>query len=250
MATKPEVIRATDDEARALAKGLIRASASAALATLSEDGAPLASLTSVAADMDGAPVILVSHLSGHTANLAADPRCSLLFARGGKGDPLAHPRVSVMGRMRQVDRAGPEGLRVRARFLSRQPKAALYVDFPDFVFLKLDITHASLNGGFGKAFALTAADLTTDLAGAEALAAAEADIIAHMNDDHADTVKLYATRLARRDAAPWRLVSLDPEGVDLAAGAEMARVDFPRRVATPEAARVALIALAKAARAV
>ncbi len=249
MAPRPETLRETDDEARRLAVSLMREAASAALATAGAQGAPFCSLTGVATDMDGAPVLLVSGLSAHTANLARDPRCSLLFARTGKGDPLAHPRLTVVGAVRALDRGAPEGRRVRARFLRRQPKAALYADFPDFTFLKLEIASASLNGGFGKAYEPGPADLLTALDGADPLIDAEDAVIAHMNEDHGEAVKLCATRLAGRADGPWRLVSLDPDGIDLAAGQEMARLPFARRVNDADEARAELAALARAARA-
>jgi putative heme iron utilization protein len=242
------VIRPTDADARSLARGLVRGAAAAALATLGPGQAPLSTLTSVVADMDGAPVILVSALSAHTTNLKADPRACLLFSRTGKGDPLAHPRVSVSGVFEVVARDGAEHARIRAHFLSRQPKAELYVDFPDFAFLKLSVLSASLNGGFGRAYELGPADLLTDLSGCDALAEGEADIIAHMNDDHADAVRLMATALAGREPGPWRLASLDPEGFELASGQDLARLAFGGRVATPQAARVELETLARAAR--
>jgi hypothetical protein len=242
-------IRTTDDEARALAQGLIRATASASLATLSADGYPLATLTSVAVDMDGSPLILVSGLSGHTTNLLRDRRVSLLFARTGKGDPLAHPRISVMGEAEPVARDSAAGARFRRRFLARQPKAQLYIDFPDFLFIRIAIREASLNGGFGKAYELTPADLMTPLEEAGALMEAEPDILSHMNDDHGDTVGLYATRLAKREPGPWRMVSLDPDGFEVAHGGDIARIAFKERLSTPHAAHMALVALAKLARA-
>ncbi len=231
-----------------MACSLVRASPFATLATVAVDGCPLATLTSIATDVDGAPVMLVSRLSGHTTNLLGDPRCSLLFARSGKGDPLAHPRISVMGNVDIVDRASSDGLRIRRRFLARQPKAQLYVDFPDFLFLRVNIRHASLNGGFGKAFELIPADLLSEVADAQGLVDGETDILAHMNDDHAETVRLYATVLAKREDGPWRMVSLDPDGFDIANGTAMARIAFAQRLCTPDAVHADLVKLARQAR--
>jgi heme iron utilization protein len=241
-------IRTTDCDAIELALGLVRASPFATLASLTGDGFPLATLTSVATDIDGAPVMLVSRLSGHTTNLLGDPRCSLLFARTGKGDPLAHPRISIMGEAAIVDRDSADGARIRRRFLMRQPKAQLYVDFPDFLFIKVAIRSASLNGGFGKAYELTTADLTSDTADAAELIEAEADILAHMNDDHAEAVRLYATRLGKRDEAAWRMVSLDPDGFELAAQGEMVHIAFGARLTSAEAVHAELIRLVRLAR--
>ncbi len=150
MATNKDVLRQVDDEARTLARELMRATPAASLASIDGQGFPFCSLTSVGTDSDGSPVILVSRLSTHTGNLLADARVSLLFARTGKGDPLAHPRLTVLGRAETVDRAAPEAQRLRRRFLARQPKAELYVDFPDFLFVRIRTQGASLNGGFGR----------------------------------------------------------------------------------------------------
>lgn len=147
-----------DEEARRLAMTLLREARSAALATLEADGQPFASLTGLAVDEDGTPVILISSLAAHTGHLMRDPRASLLLAAGGKGDPLAHPRLTLSVRAEAVERDSAAGQRIRQRYLDQHPKARLYVDFGDFRFLRLVIVRASLNGGFGKAYQLGAAD--------------------------------------------------------------------------------------------
>lgn len=233
-------------DAIGLAKELLRKIRSGALATLERDGAaPFASLVTVATDLDGTPLLLLSRLSAHTLNLEADPRCSILLAQGGKGDPLAHPRLTVTG---TAERSAEP--RVRARFLARHPKAALYADFPDFAFFRLAIRAGHLNGGFARAATLRADELRTDLAGLEALAESEAGAVAHMNEDHADAVALYATRLAGEEPGPWRLTGFDPEGLDLVAGERTARVAFPERLSDPASLRPVLVAMAARARAI
>ncbi len=124
------------DGARTLARDLLRRARSGALATLGRDGHPAASLVSVATDSDGTPLILVSALSGHTGNLLADPRCSLLLASSGKGDPLAHPRLTLTLRARQIARETPEGPRIRRRFLARQPEGRALRRFRRFRFFR------------------------------------------------------------------------------------------------------------------
>jgi len=233
-------------DAIGLAKSLLRKVRSGALATLErEGGAPFASLVTVATDADGTPLLLLSRLSAHTLNLEADPRCSLLLSLGGKGDPLAHPRLTVTG---TAERSAEP--RVRTRFLARHPKAALYADFPDFAFFRLVPRAGHLNGGFARAATLNAAELLTDLSGLEALADSEPGAVAHMNEDHADAVALYATQLAGEEPGPWRLTGLDPDGLDLMAGDRTARVAFPERLADPTALRPTLVAMAAKARAV
>ena len=158
---KTDPIRPTDDAARTLARGLIDGARFGALGVRDPDsGAPVVSRVAVATDRDGRPMSLVSDLSHHTRALVADPVCSLLLGEpGDRGDPLTHPRITLQCRARFVRHgaAGHPGL--RARYLERQPKAHLYIDFADFSFALLDVAEAHLNGGFGKAYRLQPADL-------------------------------------------------------------------------------------------
>ena len=228
-----------------LSKELLRSVRAGALATLDrETGSPFASLVTVATDVDGSPLLLMSRLSGHTLNLEADPRASILLAQGGKGDPLAHPRLTVNGR---AERTTEE--RVRERFLARHPKAKLYAGFGDFSFWRVTVTGGHLNGGFARAMTLEADDLRTETAGAEELIAAELGAIAHMNEDHREALKLYATRLARAPDGDWRITGIDPEGLDLLAGDMTARVPFPRRIEGAGPLRMMLKVMADEARA-
>jgi heme oxygenase (biliverdin-IX-beta and delta-forming) len=226
-------------DAAGLAKHLLRTIRSGALATLGPDGVPFATLVTVATDPDGSPLLLTSRLSGHTANMEREPRVSILLAQTGKGDPLAHPRLTVTGR---AERTGEP--RVRARFLARHPKAELYADFADFSFWRVEIAGGHLNGGFARAASLSAADLRTDLLGAEALVEAEAGALAHMNEDHREALELYATGLAGAAPGAWRTTGLDPEGIDLMLGDRTARVAFPQRVNHPKELRLILKDLA------
>jgi putative heme iron utilization protein len=232
-------------DAAGLAKTLLRTARSGALATNDpQSGFPLTTLVNVATDVDGAPILLLSGLSLHTRNLAADGRASLLLAETGKGDPLAHPRLSLVGRCTRVEDA-----RARRRFLAKHPKSQLYVQLPDFGFWRMELAAVHLNGGFGRAAAVAPADVLTAIDDAGALIEAEPSILAHMNEDHADAVRLYATRLARAPDGRWSVTGCDPEGLDLACGDETARVTFPQRLTTPADLRKSLKEMAEQARA-
>ena len=236
---------APEFDAAGIAKNLLRSIRAGALATLDRAGGfPFASLVTVATDYDGSPLLLMSPLSVHTRNLEQDPRASILLARGGKGDPLAHPRLTVVG---TAARTSDE--HVRQRFLARHSKAQLYAGFGDFSFWRLAITAAHLNGGFARAMDLAADEVRTDLSGAEELIAAEAGAVEHMNADHREALALYATKLAGAPKAEWRATGLDPEGIDLAAGDRTLRVPFPRRVAGAGPLRKVLKEMADEARA-
>lgn len=163
MSDKPSVIRPTDDEARQLARRLISTAPHISLAVLDPDsGWPSISRTLVALDDDGTPFILVSALAAHTRALLKDGRCSFLAGEPGKGDPLAHARISVQAEAQQIERSADHYSDLRQRFLSRHPKTALYIDFPDFSFFRLVLVSGSLNGGFGRAFLLQGSELLED----------------------------------------------------------------------------------------
>lgn len=238
-----------DFEPAKLAKSLLRGIRAGTLATLDRNtGHPFASLVNVATDIDGAPLILVSRLATHTANLEVDGRASLLFAATGKGDPLAHPRLTVLGRMAAIARE--DDAQARRRFLARHPKSEMYAGFGDFAFWRMDVASAHLNGGFARAADLKAADVLSEVCDAQALIDAEAGAVEHMNADHADAIKLYATKLLGEADGPWRMTGIDPDGLDLTAGDRTARLAFDERVTEAGQMRKVLVALAQKARAI
>jgi hypothetical protein len=139
---------------------------------------------------------------------------------------------------------GEDRQRLKSRYLRRHPQATLYADFPDFAFWQFAISRASLNGGFGKAYAMAGADLETPLDALLSLADIEEDAIAHMNTDHAEAVERYATFAGAKHTG-WRLSAIDPEGLDLSSGDEVIRLWFDRPLASAADLRPALVALAK-----
>ena len=107
---------------------------------------------------------------------------------------------------------------------------------------------AHLNGGFARAADLKAADVMTDVTGAEDLIEAEAGAVAHMNDDHAEAVRLYATKLLggeRRAVAAHRARS---GGARSRLGDATLRLRFPERVITAQQLRRVVVELAAQAR--
>ena len=234
-------------DARAVAHQLLRTIRSGTLATHGRDGYPFASLVTVATAMDGTPLLLLSGLSAHTQNLLADSRASILLAQSGKGDPLAHPRLTVTG-MAECITSESASANARSRFLSCHPKSALYADFGDFDFWQLSIRQAHLNGGFARAAQFDGDVLLTSMDGAEALQAVESEAIEHMNTDHKTAVRHYANTLLGLRKGAWRISALDPEGLVLALGNDSARLTFPARVHNGEELRATLGKLAKTER--
>lgn len=242
------VLRETDDDARRLAKTIMRVARFGGLAALQpETGYPIASRVAVATDVDGTPFILTSTLSGHTSAILNDPRCSLLVGEPGKGDPLAHARVTLFANAERAERGSSLHERLRRRYLARHPKAELYVDFGDFAFFRLEIGGASLNGGFGKAYELSRNDLVSG-GDISSFSNYEDGVVEHMNQDHRDAVALYAQVLCRAPPANWRLAAVDPEGIDLVAGDLVERLWFDMPLESPEQLRGVLVDLAAKAR--
>ena len=250
MADKPkDVIRETDAEAIRLAKTLTRTARYGALAVIEpETGVPLSSRVGVATDADGTPLILVSQLAAHTRAILADPRCSLLVGEPGKGDPLAHPRITLVCRAVKLEPDTPERVRAERRYLNRNPKAKLYVGLGDFSFFRLEIERASLNGGFGKAYLLTRDDVVVEGPVVEALAEAEQRAVDHMNDDHLDAIANYARYFAKSQGGGWVMTGIDVDGFDIAAGDESRRVFFASPLKDAQEMRMALVEMAKEAR--
>jgi putative heme iron utilization protein len=235
-------------DALAQAKELLRSVRAGALATLVPGNAfPFASLVNVATAPDGSPILLLSRLAAHTRHLASDPRLSLLLVQTGAGDPLAHPRVTIMGSAKCV--TDPDGrAALKARFLAKHPQSALYADFGDFAFWRVTMEQAHFNGGFARAGHFKATLIATSLEGAEALVAAEAQAVCELNRHHRDALARLATGLAGRQDGPWQATGIDPEGIDLGCGDRTARIAFPRPVRGLDDLRETLPQLIEAAR--
>jgi putative heme iron utilization protein len=221
----------------ALARRLMRLADRGALATtLAPEGledprrAPYASFVLLASDLDGSPILLLSDLADHSRNLAADPNAALLLApAAGAAEPLAEPRLTLIGRLR------PESLdRLRARFLDRHPGAALYAGFGDFRCYRMAVRKGHLVAGFGRIRWLDAGAL---LLGQEALSfwPEGSNRARRMNVDEPDLVDRLGVR-ASGMAGPWRLTGIDAEGCDFRAGERTARLDFAKPAASVDMA--------------
>src|SRR5690606_36491924 len=127
-------------------------------------------------------------------------------------------RMTVACLAGKIEKSDPRHARIEWRFLSRNPKSKLYAGFPDFAYFLLAPQSASLNGGFGKAYALTRDQLLCRNPGLDALAAAERGAVTHMNEDHADAIRRYARHFGKADGdLDWRMTGIDPDGFDLVA---------------------------------
>jgi len=231
------------------ARTVVASTNTATLASLSADGAPWASFVTYG-DLDGSPVLCVSRLAEHGRNLAADPRASLsIVAPDAPSDPLAGTRVTLTGVVEQP--LGEEARRARAAHLAAVPAAKHYIDYSDFTVWVLRVRRVRWVGGYGR----------MDSAIAEEYAAAQPDrvapnagrAVAHLNDDHADSLLDMARVLGGYpDATAARCERADRHGLDLRVetprGVARTRVGYVEPISEPAELRAATVELARRAR--
>ncbi len=206
----PAARRSAAEEARTI----LAANVTGALATLTGDGGPWASIVTYGVLADGSPVFSLSTLAAHGRNLQRDQRASLAVSESvpPARDPADTGRVTVAG---VAEEPGDERLaEARTVYEAAVASAAIFGDFADFHWWVLKVERVRWVGGFGR----------MDSVGPESFAAAEADpvapnapgAIAHLNADHADSLLLIAKALSgHTDAEEARCVGADRYGLDL-----------------------------------
>ncbi|MEF3274755.1 MAG: pyridoxamine 5'-phosphate oxidase family protein [Chloroflexus sp.] len=162
-------------EDRVALRQLIDNHHTAALGTITSEGAPFVSYVLYAVERrEGhAPslLLLLSRLAAHTSHLLADPRLSLLITADptSVSDPQAAARVTLQGVAHPIPRDAPDYPAAQTCYLHRLPSQQHLFTLPDFTLFRVTLHEARYVGGFGRAFTLDATKLTTALttAGAE-----------------------------------------------------------------------------------
>ncbi len=246
-----EVPAAPTRSAAEEARTILASNVTGALATLSADGDPWASIVTYGALADGSPVFSLSTLAQHGRNIGRDQRASLAVSETvpPARDPADSGRVTVAG-VAEI----PTGERLEEAkkvYEEAVASAAIFGAFSDFTWWVLKVERVRWVGGFGR----------MDSVGPESFAAAEADpvaptagkAIAHLNADHADSLLLIAQKLSgHTDAEAATCVGADRYGIDLdlltARGRTSARVGFAEPASEPDGLRAATVALVGRAR--
>lgn len=221
------------------------------LSTLSrkQPGFPFGSVMPYGLHDRGRPTFLISTMAMHTHNLQADPRASLLVTQQDVvGDPLGAARVTAVGNVLAIPEA--EVPEARKLYLSRYADSKYWVDFEDFFFYRMDVVDLYYVGGFGVMGWVSASEY--DRAQPDPLADAAADIIRHMNADHADALILLARAFARIEAQEARMTAVDRLGFHVRLktqdGVRGARISFLREVRDPAEARTVLVEMVQQVR--
>ena len=202
------------------------------LSTLSKKlgGYPFGSVAPCVTDHAARPVILLSRLAEHTKNIQADPRVSLLV-RDADTDPQQGARLTMIGNARPAhdDRSA-----LQARYLRYFPAAEGLLALGDFSFFRVEPLTLRYIGGFGAIHWISADDYAPP---ANALAACEADIVAHMNADHQPALLDYCRHFRQRQPAVVSMIGVDCDGFDLNADDDILRFDFAQSIVDAPAAR-------------
>lgn len=204
-------------------------------------GYPLGSVTPYVLDGDGNPVILISDIAQHTANLQDDPRCSLTVVEGTGGEIQAHGRVCVMADAEPLSEHGVSA--VAARYLRFYPEAETYFTAHDFRFWRLLPVRIRYIGGFGRIHWL---DPDDTLKANPFSGPAETAACVHMNEDHADALQRYCefAGIALDERSPV-MVGVDSDALYLRVGLDIHRLSFRRSVLTNDRLREETIAMCK-----
>jgi putative heme iron utilization protein len=221
---------------------LLRSHRYGVLSTLSRkfNGHPFGSIAPYVVDHDGSLLILISTLAEHTKNIKYDCRVSLIAYDQNNLDIQSQGRVSMVGEARQVMDKPYLG----ARYLRHFPEVACYFTMRDFSFYRIMPQTLRYIGGFGKIHWVAA---NSYLVPCYPLIEQEADVIAHMNSDHCDTMRRYCQHFHQCEALDVEMLGIDCDGFDVRADGQHMRFDFEEMVLDAQQARRALVKMAKEA---
>jgi putative heme iron utilization protein len=227
------------DEQAYLARQLLAGAFQGVLSTqsLEHTGYPFGSVVPYVLDQDGLPLLLLSHLSQHTKNVDADPHCGLTLLDHGTGNVQERSRLSLIGDVIPLAQAADA-----ERYFAYFPPSGMYFRQLGFRFYRFEAKRLHWNGGFA-----TARWFSVDrIVRANPLdREAQARIIAHMNQDHADALHHYLAGLDLPDSAAVALmVGIDAEGIDLRVQDRLYRIALTRAITSAEDAREVLVDMA------
>ena len=206
-------------------------------------GYPFGSVAPFCLDEHGQIVILISELAQHTKNLKADPRCSLLVMGEGE-DVQSAARLTVVGDAEPVPAADIEA--IACRYYRYFPQSLDFHRIHDFSCWRIKPVKYRYIGGFGRIHWAEPLLQINPFWGE-----VEAEMVNHMNADHADTLPLYCqqARIVVPSDTPLAMVGIDSEGFHLRLGQKIVYIAFPQPVHRPQQVRATLVSMLKAARA-
>ncbi len=226
----------------------------ATLCTLSKKiaGWPFGSITPYAVSSEGEPIVLISEIAEHTRNLREDARASLLVQDSqALADPQAGARVTLMGYAIPV--SAPYLDDARGRYLDLFPGSASFFQIHDFTLFQIKVSRVRFIGGFGEIYWLDGSEVTASADTKIDPIALHVEMICnHMNEDHRDALRLYASAFAQVEAEAAEMIHVDSEGFDMIAITEgrhkHLRLAFSNRVTTTDEVRAEMVEMVRRAR--
>lgn len=206
-------------------------------------GYPFGSVVPFCLDGDGHAIILISDLAQHTKNLKADAHCSLLVL--GEGDDVqTAARLTILADAQPVTSEDVDA--VAQRYYRYFPQSRDFHRVHDFSFWRLKAVKYRYIGGFGRIHWAEPSVISNPFFGD-----AEADMVNHMSEDHANALPLYCQQAQVNvpENAVLSMVGIDSEGFHLRVNDKIVYIAFPQNLSSPLQVREALVAMLKTARA-
>jgi putative heme iron utilization protein len=227
------------DQAR-MARKLLKHQSTAVLSTHSVEveGYPFGSIAPYVLNYDGEPIMLISEIAQHTRNIKHNNRVSLTIFDQCVDDPQAGSRLTWIGNVESVD---PQDTEISRRYLRYFPSAESYFETHDFSLYCIRLRRARYIGGFGEIYWIEPEAMLLRNPFCES----ERSIVEHMNQDHQEALFHYCSLLKVASVDAVRMTGIDSEGFDMLADKRKLRLDFATAITTVEAARAALVKLAR-----
>lgn len=244
------------------AKQFLRSTHNGILSTISTKftGYPFGSVTPFVLDHHCQPIILISSIAEHTKNIIANPKVSLLVFQSDNlksaENLQANGRLTLIGEAEKLEKDDANLMTRYGRYL---PESVGYFSMHDFSFYRINIHQARYIAGFGKMGWMASSEINCEELTNKnnQLAIVETNMIEHMNADHADSLLAYCKHFHGISPSLASLIGVDSGGFDIKAVIDnepnkdirILRFNFATPIFDATSARMAFVALSKAARA-
>jgi len=203
------------------------------------EGAPFGSFVDYVLDDQGNPVLLMNDMSMHTINIqkasdaSGEPALVTLFTQLGSSSSAASTggrskglqdvsRCSLTGCLEKMDASDPEMDAIRMRYSLTHTYADQVMDSPKFAFYRLNPSKIYFVGGFG-VLAKWVDPEEYQTAAPDILAKEAGEIVARINRDHGEDLRLTAQHLLDVNTAveKIRVTNVDRLGMDIRVTSQM-----------------------------
>lgn len=231
-----------------MALSLIASNTFGTLSTHSQEvkGYPFGSVTPYCLDNEYRPIILISNIAQHTINLSENSKCSLLVQEPTEGNVQANARYSYIGDAKKISPDDADYDFISEKYFRNFPDSREYLKAHGFSFYRIIFHRARLIRGFGKIYWIESPlwdEMRSILENNE-----EVEILDHMNKDHQESLKKYASYYLKKSLKKNQkisMVNIDQFGFDLLIDKEKHRVLFENELEDRTQVREALISMSK-----